>query len=516
MKLTFTKKLYLPMTLIAILNAVFLILIITPTLESALDKSLCIAAIVISASILLPVKTRFTGFLFLILLLSFALLDIIVKRYTGWYFHQIPFEIINILMDTNKDEVNAGAHFTRTEITGFIIILINLSSLIYSIKKHKQRPALIIISAIISLFSIYLLVAPIKITVSAILDHYDEIKNNHSLLEKKDAFKWGAKSKSDEQQTVVLFLGETNRGDYLHFNGYSKNTTPKLDKEDILSIKNTISQGAYTLTSTPMILTRKNVDDTQPIYPEKSIISAYKEAGFKTWYVSYLSQSHIGDNAINLIVNEADNYIVSDVNTNTLNKILSDPAKKKLIVYKTIGSHYLYQDRYPIEYDILKPSFKSTEYKTPTLADKDTLENTYANSETYSVDHNISEFITALKTTPGESYLAFISDHGTSIYDDGKSLYGGNTKGNYNIAHFYWFNDMYKNKNKNKITTLTKNKDKKITAECFLDTNLNLSDIETDIVKGCSLIDDDFKEKKRYVRNNGIFDYDNDILGKHN
>ncbi|MCV5646349.1 sulfatase-like hydrolase/transferase, partial [Escherichia coli] len=137
--------------------------------------------------------------------------------------------------------------------------------------------------------------------------------------------------------TVVLFLGETNRGDYLHFNGYPKNTTPNLDKENLVSFKNTISQGAYTLVSTPMILSRKGVYDNG-LFNETSIISAYKEAGYETWYVSYLSKSHIGDNEINIIANEAAHYVVSDVNVNTLEKILNNKSKKKLIVYKTIGS----------------------------------------------------------------------------------------------------------------------------------------------------------------------------------
>ncbi|MCV5231358.1 hypothetical protein OFC56_29805, partial [Escherichia coli] len=101
-----------------------------------------------------------------------------------------------------------------------------------------------------------------------------------------------------------------------------------------------------TLVSTPMILSRKGVYDNG-LFNETSIISAYKEAGYETWYVSYLSKSHIGDNEINLIANEADHYVVSDVNVNTLEKILNNKSKKKLIVYKTIGSHYLYHTRYP-------------------------------------------------------------------------------------------------------------------------------------------------------------------------
>ncbi|MCV5958906.1 sulfatase-like hydrolase/transferase, partial [Escherichia coli] len=102
-----------------------------------------------------------------------------------------------------------------------------------------------------------------------------ELKKNAQIIKDKKNFKWDSKSTIDDKQTVVLFLGETNRGDYLHFNGYPKNTTPNLDKENLVSFKNTISQGAYTLVSTPMILSRKGVYDNG-LFNETSIISAYK------------------------------------------------------------------------------------------------------------------------------------------------------------------------------------------------------------------------------------------------
>ncbi|MCV5655156.1 hypothetical protein OFN54_27870, partial [Escherichia coli] len=99
-------------------------------------------------------------------------------------------------------------------------------------------------------------------------------------------------------------------------------------------------------------------------------------------------------------------------------------------------------------------------------------------------------------------------DHGTAIYDDGKSLYGGNTKGNYNIAHFFWFNDLYHKQHPELIQKLSINKDKKITSECFVDTSLELSFIESKIKKGCSLLNDKFIEKQRLVKNGKVYDFD--------
>ena len=442
-------------------------------------------------------------------IISLLFVDLMTYRMTSWYFHQVPNEIINIILDTNPDEINSNFFFSTKEIIGLLIIACNFLFILIGKRdsKFQLRHFYIFIILFVSLLIAF---KPLGLALKEINKGLSELKKNAQIIKDKKNFKWDSKSTINDKQTVVLFLGETNRGDYLHFNGYPKNTTPNLDKENLVSFKNTISQGAYTLVSTPMILSRKGVYDNG-LFNETSIISAYKEAGYETWYVSYLSKSHIGDNEINLIANEADHYVVSDVNVNTLEKILNNKSKKKLIVYKTIGSHYLYHTRYPSNYDVFKPSFNEKTYSTPSLKDKDKLENSYANSELFSVDKQISDFINVLKNTDGLAYLSFISDHGTAIYDDGKSLYGGNTKGNYNIAHFFWFNDLYHKQHPELIQKLSINKDKKITSECFVDTSLELSFIESKIKKGCSLLNDKFIEKQRLVKNGKVYDFDQDL-----
>lgn len=304
--------------------------------------------------------------------LAFLFSEFMTYRMSSFYFHEIPNEIINIIIDTNLDEVSSNFFFSKKEILATILIMANIIVMFFPGRYKKYDFLYFITLTPLSLVVLFFIFKPINVCAYKIVENFDKIKENSSILENKKQFYWETKSLVDDKQTVVIFLGETHRGDYLHFNGYNKNTTPKLDNENIISFNNAISQGPYTLVSTPMILTRKNVYDNG-LYPEKSLISAYKEAGFETWYVSYLSKSHIGDNEINLIANEADHYIQSDVNTNILKEILNNPSSKKLIVYKTVGSHYLYHTRYPDEYDVFKPSFTEKTYTTPQLKDKEKL-----------------------------------------------------------------------------------------------------------------------------------------------
>ncbi|MEX0424420.1 phosphoethanolamine transferase [Providencia rettgeri] len=428
---------------------------------------------------------------------------------TGNYFHEVPYEIISILYDTNLNEIKESLFLSKNEWFSLLLIFFCFLSLFYTNKRNGSNKLVIFQVVVFFLFFITTN-NPIARTFVTIKNSKELIGNTLNIIKERQAFLWGAKSEINDKQTVILFLGETHRGDYLSINGYKENTTPNLMKENIISFNDAISQAAYTLQSTPMILSRKGVNDNG-IFNEKSIISAFKEAGFETWYVSYLSPTLVGDNEINLMANEADHYIQSDVKNETLNEILKEPSQKKLIVYKTIGSHFLYHNRYPESYDLFRPSFTEADYSTPSVNDLKKLKNSYLNSVLYSVDKNISDFINILKKEDGIVSLSFISDHGTSIYDDGKSLYGGNTKGNYNIALFFWFNDRYIDAYKNDIEILKSNSHKKVTSEYFLDTMLHIGKIHTEKKKNKSLFETDIKEGKRLIKNKNIYDYDRDL-----
>ncbi|WP_311755740.1 sulfatase-like hydrolase/transferase [Proteus terrae] len=262
-----------------------------------------------------------------IILLIVIVAEYFTKRMTSFYFFEIPGEVINILYDTNIDEIKNNFYFSSREWIGIVLIFINFL-FFFLLKKSNKNSLSNVTLQLMFIFSFFFFYNnSIKSEIEFIINNQNLVKENISILESRRSFKWDSFSQDTAPQTVILFLGETHRGDYLSINGYEKETTPELKKKDVISFSDAISQGAYTLQSTPMILSRKNVYDSGLI-PETSIISAFKEAGFKTWYVSYLSYAHVGDNEINLIANEADHYIQADVNVKTLDEILKDGSKK--------------------------------------------------------------------------------------------------------------------------------------------------------------------------------------------
>ena len=149
---------------------------------------------------------------------------------------------------------------------------------------------------------------------------------------------------------------------------------------NIILMSDAISQYAYTLWAMPQILSRKTVNEKKPLFYESSIFKLFEEAGYETYFISYLKKLHVGDN-INFITIESQNFsqygsgrkdyvpikypdgtpddFVNDAEIIPLvDNILRKDDKKKLVVIKIIGSHYNFEDRYPNSFDKHKPSLK--------------------------------------------------------------------------------------------------------------------------------------------------------------
>lgn len=461
-------------------------------------------------------RCRAAVFLALAITLLFSLSDLIAQRLGGWYFHDVPLEFISIVLATNWDEIRNTCHFVFREYAIFSLIILNV---ILFFLVHKAESTgnssfkstashVILMGGVIILFiSVF---PPARKTVCSLVDAVPVIEATGDRILARKSFTWGATDVGEPERTVVVFLGETHRWDKMSINGYLRETTPLLATQNLVTFRNTVSQATSTLSSTPMILSRKTVYD-RGIYPEKSVIAAFREVGFETWYVSYLQPAHIGDTEINLIANDAEHYVVSSVNIQTLEKILSASAKKKLIVYKTVGAHYLFHTRYPKDFEYFKPSHTSVSYKVPKPVPEDIrlLENSYDNAVRYSLDYQVNAFINVLKKRKEPVLFCFIADHGTAIYEDGKSLYGGSTRPNYSIGYFFWFNPAYERGHHQDIAFLKSNTRKAISSEIFVDTILDLSDIRTPKRKGKTLVVKDYVETPRSVLAGGkVVDYD--------
>lgn len=262
----------------------------------------------------------------------------------------------------------------------------------------------------------------------------------------------------DVRQVYLLVIGETGRPDHLQLNGYDRETTPRLlSQERLLSFRNAFSPWAWTRMSVPIILTRKPGEDNNQFFPERSLVSAFREAGFRTYWFS--TQSPLGphDSSIALHAAEADEtrYLnVADYKTegvfdgallSPVDQVLKRGESKVLIVLHTLGGHFNYADRYPETFEKFLPSLKGM--ANAGLHNREIrreFNNSYDNSLLY-FDYFMSSLISRLEKERVVSSMFYIADHGENLYD-GTCEKAGHGRGNdydFRVPALFWYSRGY-------------------------------------------------------------------------
>ena len=164
---------------------------------------------------------------------------------------------------------------------------------------------------------------------------------------------------------IVLVIGESARSDRFSLNGYYRKTNPFLEKEkNIISFPETYALDTYTVKGVKHIF-KLNAESNQ-----NSLISVFKKIGFKTYWFS--NQGIQGGIARSIasetdilsfsqatrqisIGNNYDEYLLPNIE-----KVLKqDFDKNSFIVLHTIGSHRLYDLRYPENFKYFQPNVRS-------------------------------------------------------------------------------------------------------------------------------------------------------------
>ena len=95
------------------------------------------------------------------------------------------------------------------------------------------------------------------------------------------------KAKTEGKEIYVLAIGESLRYSSLSLAGYRRSTTPLLESLDNLTLfSDYYSTANLTMYSVPQIVTRATPDDFLLNYKEKSIVSPFKECGFKVFVIA--------------------------------------------------------------------------------------------------------------------------------------------------------------------------------------------------------------------------------------
>lgn len=294
-----------------------------------------------------------------------------------------------------------------------------------------------------------------------------------------------------DRQIYVLVIGETLRPDRLQLNGYARATTPELASiPGVVSFQDMISPWAWTRMSVPVIISRKTAADHSYFFNEKSLVAAFAEAGFRTYWLSTQSPLGVHDSSVALHASEADEVqylnpvgykkegFYDAVLLDAFQRVLARKEQKQLIVLHTLGSHFSYTDRYPPEFDRFLPSGKGQKIGMHDRANRELLNNAYDNTVLYT-DFVVSGLIRQLQSQQAIASLLLVSDHGENIFDGNcdKSGHGHNTEFDYRVGALWWGSELFSKQFPQKTQQLNKAAQLPLLTSQTFHTMLQLADI---------------------------------------
>lgn len=314
---------------------------------------------------------------------------------------------------------------------------------------------------------------------------------------------------TNNREIYVMVIGETSRADNWALYGYDRNTNPKLQREENLVVfQDAITQSNTTHKSLSIMLSDASAENYHVIYSRKGVITAFKEAGFKTAFIS--NQAENGSFA-EFFSKEADIYKVIRQETSPgvmpnhqdqelipiMNKVIQENSENLFIVLHSYGSHFNYSERYSEEFSIFKPDQVTKVGKK----ERNTLINAYDNS-ILSTDSFLQQVIESLKETEACSSLFYSSDHGEDIFDDERNrfLHASPSPTYYQlkIPMLFWYSTNYESVFPNKVKAIQENKTHAITTNAIFHTLLDMAAIETKYLEeDLSLTSKMFKSRDR-------------------
>lgn len=308
-------------------------------------------------------------------------------------------------------------------------------------------------------------------------------QNNRASLEERNTFTTPPQSMGADSLTVVFVIGESFRADHFQLNGYPRETTPLLKKENCISLPHIYTEPCHTHESVPHILTRADSVHPERAYTEQSFITIFKQAGYRTSWIS--NQDKI--DTYSYFMHECDTliYVNSGKTTFVLDKwldmdilpaynnVLDEKDAKRLILIHTIGSHWYYPTHFHEETSKFKPNVKSKIIASNTSEE---LINSYDNT-IVETDKFIYELIQRLKHS--NAILIYLSDHGESLGEDGYYLHAGDRPELHYPACFVWCSDTYKATYPEKINALEANRLKRYRTDFLFHSIIGAASIET-------------------------------------
>lgn len=270
--------------------------------------------------------------------------------------------------------------------------------------------------------------------------------------------RWPAGAPGPARQVQVLVIGETGRPDRWGLYGAVRDTTPRLSaRDDLLVFADAVSGASATRESVTLMLTRRPPESMLAPVVEPSFVSAFRQAGYRTYWLSNQGAAGAHETPVSVLAQEADErHFLNAVDYKgagsfdgallpLLAQILVRDEPRQLIVLHTLGSHLHYAHRYPRDFERFTPALQTAD--KPDIWNKTRfaeLVNAYDNSVLYT-DWLLDQAITMLAGTGAAATLLYAADHGESLFDGrcGRGGHGFAAAVNYRVPMLMWLSPAW-------------------------------------------------------------------------
>lgn len=240
-------------------------------------------------------------------------------------------------------------------------------------------------------------------------------------------------STTAKPKLMIMVVGETVRADHLPLNGYSRDTTPNMSRQNgLINFSQVSSCGTSTAVSVPCMFSFSGRDDfdlDEAKYTENALDVLATSGVRVRWLDNNSSSKGVANRLPYQSYRSSEQNTICDIECRDvgmlvgLQEYIDQHTQDTLIVLHQMGNHGpAYFKRYPQSFEFFTPACQSAELSK---CSKNEIINAYDNAIRYT-DHFLAETISLLEENSEqyETTMLYISDHGESLGENGLYLHG--------------------------------------------------------------------------------------------
>ena len=277
------------------------------------------------------------------------------------------------------------------------------------------------------------------------------------------------------EEVHILIIGESARRDSWSAYGYSRKTTPNIDRlqSEFILFKNAVADANVTVCAVPILLTGMSPARFDMKAVRGNLVDLAGEAGYSTaWlmnqdpHISLLTGVHAERMVYppSLKTLAASRLPLDQILLPEFKRQIASRGRAQFIGLHVIGSHWAYDSRYPAAFELFGSGRVLTSADAISGKPDPQIVDAYDNSVAYT-DWFLAQIIDAARGLSVPATVTYFSDHGEDLYAlDGMSGHGAAvySKHQFDIPAFVWVNAAYRQAHADKVRALEQNASKEI------------------------------------------------------